>query len=67
MSIDFVGSEEVSSTMPKDLDSRSLSEGGPIVGGPESNRGMSTSDFSICNGEGSVPMGNQVKFVGSND
>lgn len=64
--ISFVGDggDDISGSM-KDIPSCSLSEGGPISGGPDSNKGMSTDNFSVNNEEGKVPGGSGIHFVGS--
>lgn len=54
------GSMDVSDKMPQAPKSGSLSSGGPISGGPESNQGMSTSSDSISNGEGMPPKGGNM-------
>lgn len=66
--IDFAGNgaQDVGG-MPKELESRSLSEGGPISGGPETNKGMSTDNLSISNSAGECPRGAGITFAGGND
>ena len=61
------GDQDVGSSMPTELKSGSLSNGGPISGGPDTNEGMSTDNFSVSNTIGEVPSGSGIKFVGDRD
>ena len=64
--IDFTPDLGDSGQMPKDIPTGSLSEGGPIKGGPDTNRGASTGSTDISNGMGTPSTGGEgtIKFVG---
>ena len=53
--------------MPAGLPTGSLSEGGPIKGGPESNMGMTSSSESVSNTIGGTMTGGGIKFAGDRD
>ena len=60
------GGDDVSSSMPKALPTGSLGNGGPIMAGPETNRGA-TADAPVrpANAIGDAPSGSgTIQFVG---
>ena len=58
------GSKDVSSEMPKFMASSQCSEGGPVVGPPDTNKG-GQGPTKLAQTEGPVPSGDgTVKFVG---
>jgi len=61
------GSADISNEMPKALPTESMSKGGPVEGGPDTNEGM-IAPTGIKQTDGAMPSGSgTVQFTGDVD
>jgi len=61
------GSKEVSDKMPESMNQSAMgSSGGPVTGGPDSNKGAQAPSESIKQTFGEMPKDGPIKFAGDN-